>query len=170
MDINDYAREYEASTEYFFEKFAMVTSADLEKHIPDGWSSRQIVHHMADSEAQSYARLRRLIAEPIGSTIQGYDEGLWAQNATLGYRELPIENSIAVYQAVRAASLDILKRLTMEDLERSGVHTESGHYTMMNWLRAYTKHPRAHADQMMEAVTAIMIAPSLEGMPSEPVF
>ncbi len=38
----------------------------------------------------------------------------WAENTTLGYTELPIENSIAVYKAVRAASLDILKRFTME--------------------------------------------------------
>jgi hypothetical protein len=152
MDINDYAREYEASTQYFFEKFALVAAADLDKHMPDGWSPRQIAHHMADSEAQSYARLRRLIAEPTGSLLQGYDESLWAENPTLGYTELPIENSIAVYQAVRAASFDILKRMTMEDLERSGVHTESGHYTIMNWLQNYTKHARAHADQMMEAI------------------
>jgi hypothetical protein len=48
--------------------------------------------------------------------------------------------------------LDILKRLEAEDLERSGVHTDNGNYTMMNWLRAYTKHPRAHADQMMDAI------------------
>lgn len=152
MDINNYASEYEASTQYFFEKFALLTPTDLDKHIPEDWSPRQIVHHMADSEAQSYARLRRLIAEPTGSLIQGYDEGRWAENSTLGYAELPIENSIAVFKAVRAASLDILKRMKLEDLERSGVHTDSGHYTMMNWLRAYTKHPRAHANQMMEAI------------------
>lgn len=152
MDINDYTREYEASTQYFFEKFATVTPADLDKHIPVGWTPRQIAHHMADSEAQSYARLRRLIAEPTGSSIQGYDEAMWAENPILGYTELPIENSIAVYKAVRAASLDILKRMKLEDLDRSGVHTDSGHYTIRNWLKAYTNHPRAHADQMMEAI------------------
>ncbi len=152
MDINDYAHEYETSTQYFFEKFALVTPADLDKHIPNGWSPRQIAHHMADSEAQSYARLRRLIAEPTGSVIQGYDEAAWAENATLGYTELPIENSIAVYKAVRAASLDVLKRMKLEDLDRSGIHTESGHYTIRNWLKAYTNHPRVHADQMMEAI------------------
>lgn len=152
MDINDYATEYEASTQYFFEKFALVTSDDLDKHVSDGWSPRQIVHHMADSETQSYARLRRLIAEPTGSVIQGYDEAMWAENPTLGYTELPIENSVAVYKAVRAASLDILERMQREDLARSGEHTVSGQYTVVDWLGAYTKHPRAHADQMMEAI------------------
>lgn len=152
MEIDEYARDYEASTTYFFDKFALVTPADLDKHVPDGWTPRQIAHHMADSETQSYARLRRLIAEPTGSVIQGYDEAMWAENPTLGYTELPIENSIAVYKAVRAASLDIIKRMDTADLEHSGVHTDSGHYTMLNWLRAYTNHPRAHADQMMEAI------------------
>lgn len=152
MDIINVAREYEVSTQYFLEKLSKVTPADLDKHVSDGWSPRQITHHLADVEAQSYARLRRLIAEPPGTLIQGYDAPAWAANPTLGYAELPIEHSIAVYKAVREASLDILKRLKSEDLERSGVHTEKGHYTMMYWIRAYTNHSREHADQMMEAI------------------
>lgn len=35
---------------------------------------RQVIHHVADSATQSYARLRRLLAEPLGSIIQGDDE------------------------------------------------------------------------------------------------
>ena len=152
MDINDYAREYEASTQYFFEKFATVSPADLDRHQPDGWSPRQVIHHMADSETQSQTRIRRIVAEPEGSTIQGYDEAAWARHPRLGYTELPIENSIALIRAVRASSLDIVKRLTMEDLEKYGMHTENGRFTMKDWLRAYTNHPRTHADQMMEAI------------------
>ena len=34
---------------------------------------------MADSETQSYVRLRRLIGEASGATIQGYDEARWAR-------------------------------------------------------------------------------------------
>ncbi len=60
---------------------------------------------MADSEAQSYARLRRLISEAPGSSIQGCDEAAWADNATLGYTSLAINTSLAVVAAVRAASL-----------------------------------------------------------------
>jgi hypothetical protein len=43
---------------------------------------------IADSEAQSYARIRRLLAEPLGSVLQGYGEAAWANNATFGYEEL----------------------------------------------------------------------------------
>ena len=152
MEINDYAREYEESTQYFFDKYATVSKDELDKHQPEGWSPRQVIHHMADSETQSHTRIRRLVAEPNGSTIQGYDEAAWAKYPTLGYTELPVETSLAVVKAVRAASLIIVSRLQSEDLDKHGLHSESGIFTVKDWLRAYTNHPRAHADQMMEAI------------------
>jgi hypothetical protein len=152
MDINDYAREYEASTQYFADCVIALSAADLDRSKPDGWSPRQVIHHLADSEAQSYVRLRRLVAEPVGSAIQGYDESAWAENKILGYEELSIENSFAVYRSVRAASLDIIKRLTLEDLKRYGEHSERGRSTVRDWIKSYTKHPRDHAGQIAEAL------------------
>ena len=150
--IAEWAAEYEAGTRYFLNLAHSIAEENLDLRHPNGWSARQIIHHVADSEAQSYARLRRLIAEPEGSVIQGYDEGLWAQNPVLGYETLPVENSIAVFASVRAASLDMVKRLQESDLQKSGVHTESGAYTIENWLTSYTKHPNDHGKQMERAV------------------
>ena len=115
---------------------------------------RQVIHHLADSETQSYVRIRKLMAEPAGSTIQGWDEGMWAENAVLGYTTLPVENSIAVFKSVRAASLDILKRLTLDDLERSGVHTDKGNYTVAKWIKNHTNHPRSHVEQIEKAIAS----------------
>ncbi len=97
------------STKYVADIIAALSKTELDKHQPEGWSPRQVIHHLADSEAQSYARLRRLIAEPTGSVIQGYDEAAWANSEILGYTELPIENSLSVLLAVRSASLDLFK-------------------------------------------------------------
>lgn len=152
MDIKEEAKNYEAATQYFADTVTALSDSDLDRHQSDGWSPRQVIHHLADSEAQSYARLRRLVAEPNGSVIQGYDEGLWASNKTLGYEELPVENSFAVYLSVRAASLDIIKRLTATDLEKYGEHSESGKYTVEKWLKTYAEHPRNHADQIKSAL------------------
>lgn len=152
MDINELAGGYEASTKYFLDQYSSLSPSDLDRHQGDGWSPRQVIHHMADSESQSYARLRRLVAEPSGSLIQGYDEAAWAENATLGYTELPVEHSLAVFKAVRAASLDVVKRLKPADLDLYGNHSETGKYTVGDWIRIYTKHSRVHADQMMEAI------------------
>lgn len=152
MDIKTLAAEYAAATKYVTEIVAGLSSADLDKRQGEGWSARQVIHHLADSEAQSYARLRRLVAEPAGTIIQGYDEGAWAQSPILGYTELPIEHSLAVYQSVRAASLDILLRLQESDLERAGVHTEAGPYSVARWIKVYSNHPRDHGNQIKEAL------------------
>ena len=73
-ELHTYVQEYERSTIRFETLVDGLNESDLDLKHSDGWSSRQIIHHVADSEAQSYARIRRLIAEPLGSVIQGYDE------------------------------------------------------------------------------------------------
>ena len=147
MNILDLAKAYEAATNEFLSIAESVPEEKLDLHVGEDWSSRQVIHHCADSEAQSYARLRRLIAEP-NPIIQGYDEGLWAKDQTLGYTILPVENSIAVFKAVRAASLEIIKRLTVEQLELKGTHTEAGEYSLKRWLETYTRHGNDHAEQI----------------------
>ena len=122
-------------------------SLDLDKSDAEGWTPRQVIHHMADSEAQSYARLRRLIAEP-GTAIQGYDEGKWAENSTLGYQTESVETSIKVIAAVRQSSYELLTRLQEAQLENMGTHSESGKYTIKDWLKSYINHPIDHANQI----------------------
>ena len=147
MEIPDAIAEYKNATETFIAVAAGLTEIELDKPQNDSWNARQVVHHVADSEAQSYARLRRLIAEP-GTQIQSYDEAGWGENETLGYKVLPVEISLAVFRAVRASSLEILKRLKEEQLENAGIHTESGKYTLETWLKTYINHPIEHEKQI----------------------
>ena len=146
--IKDFADKYQEATNYFEKLVKSLQPSDLDIKAPGEWSARQIIHHMADSEAQSYARLRRLLAEPAGSVIQGYDEGLWAKNPTLGYTDMPVETSIAVFNAVRAGSLEVIKRLAPEQLKNFCIHSERGEFSLEQWLKAYTRHAIEHADQI----------------------
>ena len=148
MNIEQIVKDYEVATQKFLDAVANFPMDDLDKPKNDGWNARQVIHHLADSESQSCARLRRLIAEP-GTTIQGYDENKWATSATLGYKELPIEASLALFKASRESSLQLIKRLTPELLKNAGVHTESGEYTVQKWLDTYTRHPQEHAEQLL---------------------
>ena len=152
MSIQESTAAYESATQFFLNLARGVGKEQLDIKDPEGWSARQIIHHLADSEAQSYARLRRLVAEPEGSIIQGYDENLWAIAPQLGYESAPVENSIAIFAAVRAGSLDIIKRLIETDLEKAGVHSEAGPYSIGMWLSGYTNHPKDHGDQLVRAV------------------
>ena len=85
MELKDAVAAYSEATSTFLTLANSLSAADLDKSKSGAWSARQIIHHMADSEAQSYARLRRLVAEP-GTQIQGYDEAVWGENEALGYK------------------------------------------------------------------------------------
>ena len=150
QELQALASDYQAATEVFLAAYAKLDPADLDKPKQDGWNARQVIHHLADSESQSCARLKRLVAEP-GSIIQGYDENKWAQSATLGYTVLPIENSLALFKAARSASLETIKRLSVEQLSNSGTHTESGAYDLRKWFSSYINHPKDHALQLLQS-------------------
>lgn len=152
MTLADQVAAYESATRTFLDQVAALDRSKLDvKHL-DGWSPRQVIHHLADSEAQSYARLRRLIAEPLGSIIQGYDEGAWAAHPALGYAHDPVEIPLAVFTAVRAGSLAALRHLSEEDLARYGEHSERGRFTIADWLAIYARHPLDHGEQMAKAL------------------
>ena len=113
----------------------------------DSWTARKVAHHLADSEATAYVRLRRLIAED-DPLIVGYDEPEWARRL---HYDRPIAPSVAVLAAVRLASLQLLETLTDDEWACAGTHSESGAYTVDDWLRIYADHPRDHADQIRAA-------------------
>ena len=125
--------------------------AELDRDQGQGdWTARQVAHHLADSEAMAYIRLRRLIAEdqPV---IQAYNEPEWARRL---HYDRPIEASLAVLKAVREASLQLLAGLTPDEWRRAGTHTESGRYSVEDWLRIYSEHSHEHADQIRRALAS----------------
>ena len=52
---------------------------------------------------------------------------------------------------MRAASLQLLESLTDEEWQRTGTHSDSGGYSVAEWLRTYAGHPHDHADQIRRA-------------------
>jgi uncharacterized damage-inducible protein DinB len=147
--MQEFAEKYQKATQEFLNLVAQISPNQLDKADKEGWTPRQVIHHLADSEAQSYSRLRRLIAEP-GSLIQGYDENKWAESSKLGYKSEDVQSSIEVFKAVRQASYELIKRLSEKDLEISGTHSESGAYSVGKWIKTYTNHPLDHANQIRE--------------------
>jgi hypothetical protein len=48
----------------------------------------------------------------------------------------------------------VLRRLSVDDLDRYGEHSASGRYTVALWLDIYVRHPREHTEQLLEALIA----------------
>ena len=147
--MKEFAAQYLNSTKAFLDLVESLSTNQLDVANSEGWNARQVIHHVADSEAQSYARVRRLVAEP-GTTIQGYDESIWAENPILGYKTHDIDSSIAVFKAVRQSSYELLLRMEDSLLDNKGIHTESGEYSVRDWLNSYINHPIDHANQIKE--------------------
>ena len=145
--MESFALEYENATNEFLETVRLLSDSNLDISDSQGWSPRQVVHHMADSETQSYARLRRLIAEP-NTEIQGYDENIWSESSVLGYKVLDIDLSLDVIRAVRKSSCEIVRRLPNEFINNACFHSESGRYSIGDWISTYTKHPIDHSNQI----------------------
>ena len=145
---HDSAHSYRQSTLAFLEFAESISTSDLDKKISaDPWTPRMVIHHVTDSETNSYLRLRRLVAEP-GTLIQSYDEGVWAKNSTLAYENGAIEEPLAIFRAVRASSYSLIQRLSEEDLTHEGTHSEYGRYALSQWLKNYVAHPLDHLSQM----------------------
>ena len=148
MDRHDLLDRYRDGYSAVEKSLEGITDAELDRPGPEGgWSARQVAHHLADSEATAFVRLRRLVAED-DPTIIGYDEPEYARRL---HYDRPIGSSLAVLRAVRAASLEMLEALTPDEWERSGTHSESGPYSVDDWLRIYAAHCHDHAAQIRAA-------------------
>ena len=133
------------------EALLKITPEELDaRPAPNKWTTREIIHHLADSEATSAIRLRRLLAEDRPE-IQGYDQEVFARRL---HYERPHESSLELFRYARLATAELLERLEPADWLREGTHSESGRYTVDDWLRIYAEHAHKHARQILVARAA----------------
>jgi len=113
--------------------------------IPGKWSAREIVHHLGDSETTSAGRIRQLLVQD-DPLIQGYDQDQFATR--LRYNERDMAPALEAFRCARETTMQLLPTLAEDDWQRAGTHTESGRYTLEDWLRIYAAHAHNHAAQI----------------------
>lgn len=115
-----------------------------------GWTVRQVVHHLPDSHVNSYVRFKLALTEEE-PTIKDYNEAAWA--------ELPdgrgedVEGSLLLLEAVHRRWASLLRSLDLEDFARTFRHPETGVVTLERNLQLYAWHGRhhlAHVTQLRE--------------------
>ena len=124
---------------------ATVSLSDQQLDTPyreNGWTVRQVVHHVADSHANSYIRFKLALTEDR-PTIKPYDEAAWAELSDS--RWLPIDGSLALIEALHGRWAALLESLTDEDFRKGYNHPESGRQSLANALALYDWHSRHHA-------------------------
>src|SRR5258706_13749655 len=70
------------------------------------WTIHEVLVHITDSEANSFVRLRRLIAEP-GLTVTAYDENVWATR--LDYHAQSPDDAMELFRWLRHNSYVLVK-------------------------------------------------------------
>lgn len=109
------------------------------------WTIHEIVLHIADSEANSYVRCRRLIAEP-DSEVLGYDEAGWARR--LRYHEQSADTALELFALLRRSTYELIRDLPDDVWSHTVLHSESGRMTFDEWLDTYERHVPEHIAQM----------------------
>ena len=150
-EIRNWIDEIEALPELLRTTVQDLTDAQLDTpYRPDGWTIRQVIHHIADSHLNSLLRFKLALTEDT-PTIKTYHEDRWAELAD--YRLAPVKISLDFIANLHARWVILLRSLNREDLSRAFKHPESGR-TDLAWnvgnYAWHGKHHLAHITNLLE--------------------
>jgi len=93
---------------------------------PDGWTIRQVVHHLADSHMNSYMRFKLALTE-TNPTIRPYNEVSWAEEPEA--KHAPIGISLDIIKALHKRWVIVLRNMNAIDFENHITSLKA----RMNW-------------------------------------
>jgi DinB family protein len=108
---------------------------------PEGWTVRQVAHHVPDSHLNAYIRTKLALTEDE-PTIKPYKEDRWAELADT--IQTPVEVSLVLLDALHKRWVTLLGSLEPEDFARRLRHPELGLLTIEQIVSLYGWHGRHH--------------------------
>jgi hypothetical protein len=106
-----------------------------------GWTVRQVVHHLADSHLNAFARFKLALSEST-PTIKPYNQAAWAEMADVS--GVDIAHSLAILDGLHPRWAALLSAMKEEDFSRAFNHPENGLNTLDRALQTYAWHSRHH--------------------------
>ncbi len=126
----------------FGKALAGLTPAQLDTpYRPEGWTVRQLAHHVPDSHANAYIRFKLALTE-YEPTIKPYKEDMWAKLADTA--NTPIDVSLQMLGAIHTRWVAILRSMDSSDFARPLRHPESGVMDLNRMLGLYAWHSAHH--------------------------
>jgi DinB superfamily len=124
------------------QQITTMTDVQLEKtYRPQGWTGRQVIHHLADSHMQALSRFKWSLTESA-PTIKTYKEELFAD---LPDYSLPIESAILILNGVHQKWSNIMSNLTPTQWQREYHHPDLDKYfTLREASALYAWHCMHH--------------------------
>jgi DinB superfamily len=116
---------------------------------PGKWSVVEILMHLAEDELVSAWRYRQML-EHDNPELASFDQDLWARIGD--YRSCEPVVALALFRLLREVNLRMLARLTAEQWQRKGIHSERGTITVRDLCRHMAAHDINHIHQVQEIV------------------
>lgn len=113
----------------------------------EGWTIRQVVHHIPDSHLNAYVRFKLALTED-SPQIKTYEEHLWAELPDTF--NTPIEVSLQLLQSVHTRWTFLLNALSEKQFERTFQHPDWGNITLSRTLALYAWHSKHHLAHITE--------------------
>ena len=108
---------------------------------PQGWTVRQVVHHIADSHMNGLTRTKLALTEN-NPTIKPYDENAWAE---LGDMRLPIDVSLGIVDGIHARWAAVYRSMNDSQFGRTFTHPERGTSMTLDFqVHDYSWHSSHH--------------------------
>jgi uncharacterized damage-inducible protein DinB len=129
---------------------AKLSDAQLDTpYRPDGWTVRQVVHHVADSHANMVIRVKLALTEE-NPTIKPYEEQDWAK---LDDYAMPIKLSLNIIEGLHKRMVVALKKADKKTLARTYYHPANGRKSTLAEVVAmyvwHSEHHYQHINQLM---------------------
>lgn len=113
---------------------------------PEGWTARQVIHHIVDSHMNAYVRFKLALTEDT-PTIKPYFEDRWAELPDA--KNAPPDISITLLEALHRKWTMLLRNMKEEDFNRSYFHPESKkNFLLRTALALYAWHGRHHLEHI----------------------
>lgn len=118
---------------------------------PEGWTVRQVIHHLSDSHHHSYARFKWTLTEDA-PVIKAYYEDRWAE--LFDTKSAPIDMSLLHLKAIHAKLVYLLKGLSDNDLNKHFIHPETQSEVVLKknigMYAWHSNHHYAHIENLMK--------------------
>lgn len=111
----------------------------------DGWTVRQVVHHLADNNLHAYIRCRRAVTEDT-PRIASFDPDVWTELADAQHG--PLHPSVSLLDGLHIRWAHFLESLSPSDWKRSYEHPSLGTTPLDAAMARYAWHGRHHVAQI----------------------
>jgi uncharacterized damage-inducible protein DinB len=108
---------------------------------PGAWSIQELVIHLADSDAISIDRMKRILTEDNPSLLYA-DETAYVDR--LHHDEQSIEDALTLFDVGRRQWARVLRLLPDEAFLRQGTHNRAGIVTVGGYVEGYSQHLDHH--------------------------